>query len=498
MGFGSLDLAIVIAYLAGVTALGAYFRPAQRDVHDYFLGGGKTPAWAITLSIVATETSTLTIIGTPALAYAGNLAFLQLVLGYILARFIISFLLLPQYFTGQLYTAYQYIDRRFGGATRRLAAGLFLVTRALADGVRIWAIAIVVQLLLPRVFELVTGRTLEFAEFTAVVVVMLLTFVYTYLGGMKAVIWTDVVQFFIYVGGGLAALLWLLGDIPGGWSAVSAQYGHKLTVFDFTFSLTTTYTFWAGILGGTFLTLASHGTDQLMVQRLLAAPNLRASQRALIASGFIVFAQFVIFLLVGVLLYAHYTAPGNALPAAVAGHNDRIFPLYIVERLPSGLSGLMVAGVLAAAMSTSSATLNSLAASTVVDFYVPLRGGRDHPEASGQALLRLSRWTTVLWGFVLIGLAMLARAWGPVLEAGLTIASITYGALLGLFLLGRLAPRATSTGAAVGMAAGLAVMLYVFFGTRLAWTWYVLLGTLVTFSVGLAVSAALPRPSEKR
>jgi Na+/proline symporter len=303
-----------------------------------------------------------------------------------------------------------------------------------------------------------------------------------------------VVQFFIYVGGGVAALVCLLGDVPGGWGGVTSQLGHKLTVFDFTFSLTTAYTFWAGILGGTFLTLASHGTDQLMVQRLLAAPNSRSAGRALIASGFIVFVQFAIFLLVGVLLYAHYNAPGNALSAAVAGHNDRIFPLYIVERLPTGLSGLMVAGVLAAAMSTSSATLNSLAASTVVDFYQPLRGGSDEP----QALLRRSRWTTVLWGFVLIGLAMLARAWGPVLEAGLTIASITYGALLGLFLLGRLVPRATSTGAALGMAAGLAVMLYVFFGTGLAWTWYVLLGTLVTFAVGLAVSAALPRPSEKR
>jgi len=500
LGFGSLDLAIVIFYLAGVTALGAYFR-RQRSVHDYFLGGGQTPAWAITLSIVATETSTLTIIGTPALAYAGNLAFLQLVLGYILARFIISFLLLPQYFAGQLYTAYQYIDRRFGGATRRLAAGLFLVTRALADGVRVWAIAIVVQLLLPRIMEIVTGRTLEFAEFTAVVVVMLLTFVYTYLGGMKAVIWTDVVQFFLYVGGGLAALYCLLGDVPGGWGAVTAQHGAKLTVFNFTFSLTTTYTFWAGLLGGTFLTLASHGTDQLMVQRLLAAPSLRSSQRALIASGFIVFAQFLIFLLVGVLLFAHYNAPGNALPEAVTGHNDRIFPHYIVTSLPTGLSGLMVAGVLAAAMSTSSATLNSLAASTVVDFYLPrpsrgqpLRGGSDDP----QALLRRSRWTTVLWGFILIGLAMLARAWGPVLEAGLTIASITYGALLGLFLLGRLAPRATSTGAAVGMAAGLAVMLYVFFRTPLGWTWYVLLGTLVTFLVGLAASAALPSAGEKR
>jgi Na+/proline symporter len=230
-----------------------------------------------------------------------------------------------------------------------------------------------------------------------------------------------------------------------------------------------------------------------MVQRLLAAPNSRSAGRALIASGFIVFAQFLIFLLVGVLLYAYYTAPGNALPGGVAGHNDRIFPLFIVERLPTGLSGLMVAGVLAAAMSTSSATLNSLAASTVVDFYVPLRGGNADPES----LLRRSRRTTVLWGFILIGLAMLARAWGPVLEAGLTIASITYGALLGLFLLGRLAPRATSTGAAVGMAAGLAVMLYVFFRTPLAWTWYVLLGTVVTFTVGLAVSAVLPRGSAK-
>ncbi len=493
MGFGWLDLAIVIVYLAGVTALGAYFR-RQRGLQDYFLGGGATPWWAISLSIVATETSTLTIIGTPALAFGGNLAFLQLALGYILARFIISFLLLPQYFSGQLYTAYQYIERRFGGTTRRLAAGLFLVTRALADGVRIWAIAIVVQLLLPRVFQLLTGETLSFAELTAVVVVMLLTFVYTYLGGMKAVIWTDVVQFFIYVVGGLAALLCLLAEIPGGWNTVTTQLGDKLSVFDFTFSLTTTYTFWSGILGGTFLTLASHGTDQLMVQRLLAAPDLRSSQRALIASGFIVFAQFVIFLLIGVLLYAYYPFAGKPLPAFALEHPDRIFPLFIVEQLPTGVSGLLVAGVLAAAMSTSSATLNSLAASTVVDFYRPLFGAG----ADEAALLRRSRWTTVVWGFILIALAMLARSWGPVLEAGLKIASITYGALLGLFLLGRLVPRATPTGAAVGMAAGLAAMLYVVFGTTLAWTWYVLLGTLVTFLTGLLVSVLAPPPEAKR
>jgi SSS family solute:Na+ symporter len=486
VGFGSLDLIIVVAYLAGVTALGAWFRRRQRSIHDYFLGGGDTHWAAICLSIVATETSTLTIIGTPALAYAGNLAFLQLVLGYIVARFIISFLLLPQYFSGRLYTAYQYIEQRFGGPTRRLAAGLFLVTRALADGVRIWAIAIVVQLLLPRALKVLTGQKLAVAELTAVAVVMALTLVYTYLGGMKAVIWTDVIQFGIYMGGGLVALWSLLGQIPGGWSRVAAEAGSKFTMLDFSFSWTTSYTFWAGLLGGTFLTLASHGTDQLMVQRLLAARNLRDSRRALIASGFVVFAQFLLFLVIGVLLYVFYV---RVSPAEVFHNPDRIFPVYMVEQLPSGISGLMVAGVLAAAMSTSSGTLNSLAASTVVDFYQPLAG----KAVDTARLLRQSRWITVVWGLVLVGLAMLARQWGPVLEAGLTIASITYGALLGLFLLGRLAPRATPTGAALGMAAGLAVILYVKFFTPLAWTWYVLVGTVVTFAVGALLSLFLGR-----
>jgi SSS family transporter len=481
VGFGTFDLAIVLLYLAGVTALGAWFRRRQRTVHDYFLGGSDTHWLPLCLSIVATETSTLTIIGTPALAYAGNLAFLQLVFGYILARFLISFLLLPQYFAGQLYTAYQYIEQRFGALTRRLAAALFLVTRALADAVRLWAIAIVVQLLLPRAFELVTGRNLAVAELTAVLVVMALTLLYTYLGGMKAVIWTDVAQFALYVAGGLFALVSLVEQIPGGWPTVLAQAESKLQISDFSLSLTTTYTFWSGILGGTFLTLASHGTDQLMVQRLLAARGLRDAQKALIASGFVVLAQFLLFLVIGVLLYVYY---GQVPPAYGLAPTDRVFPLYMVNHLPAGISGLMVAGVLAAAMSTSSATLNSLAASTVMDFYQPLRGGNDTPEAT----LRRSRWATVVWGVLLIGLAMLARTWGPVLEAGLTIASITYGALLGLFLLGRFSSGATPAGAAAGMLVGLAAVLCIKFFTPLAWTWYVLAGTAVTYAAGLLAS----------
>lgn len=485
MGFGQLDLAIVIAYLAGVTTLGAYFRRRQQTIHDYFLGGGRTPWWAISLSVVATETSTLTIIGTPALAYNGDLAFLQLVFGYILARFIISFLFLPQYFSGQLYTVYQYIERRFGLLTRRLAAGLFLVTRALADGVRIWAIAIVVQLVLPRVVRLYTGEALPVAELTAVVVVMALTLAYTFLGGMKAVIWTDVVQFAIYVGGGLLALGSLLQQIPGGWATVTADAAQKFALFDFSFAWEKDFTFWAGILGGTFLTLASHGTDQLMVQRLLAARNLRDSQRALVASGFIVFAQFLLFLVIGVLLSVFYA---HAAPAEAVDNADKVFPAYVVAHLPTGLSGLLVAGVLAAAMSTSSGTLNSLAASTVVDFYRPRHGSTENPAD----LLRRSRWVTVVWGGVLTGLALLARDWGPVLTAGLTIASITYGALLGLFLLGRLVPRATPSAAALGMLVGLATMLGVKFFSSLAWTWYVLVGTVVTFLVGVLMSRLPP------
>jgi SSS family transporter len=480
LGFGLLDLSIVILYLVGVTLLGATFR-RQRNLEDYFLGGRAAPWWAISLSVVATETSTLTIIGTPALAYGSNLTFLQLVLGYVVARFLISVLLLPHYFAGRFITAYEYVERRFGPHARRLTAALFLTTRALADGVRIWAIAIVVQLVLARMFGLLTGRGFEVAELTAIVVVMGLTLFYTYLGGMKAVIWTDVAQLAIYLGGGLAAFGTLLGAIPGGWNTVVAEAGSKFTWLDFSFDLTRNYTFWAGVLGGTFLTMASHGTDQLLVQRLLAARNLRESQRALVASGFLVLGQFLLFLLIGILLYVHDLYQP---PAAAFANPDKIFPHYMIHQLPAGLGGLLVAGVLAAAMSTSSATLNALAASTVLDFSAGGAGRISSPEKN----LRRSRRLTLLWGAVLAGLAVLARRWGSVLEAGLTIASVTYGAMLGVFLLGRLVPGATARGAISGGVAGLATMLVVKFFTPLAWTWYVLVGTLATLAVGVLMS----------
>ncbi len=467
-----VDLGIVILYLAGVTLLGAWFRRGQKDVRDYFLGGRTAPAWALACSIVATETSTLTIIGTPAIAFGGNLGFLQLVIGYLVARVVLCLVLVPRYFQGEFYTAYQLLEKRFGGRVRSAGAGVFLVTRALAEGVRIAAVGKVVSLALG------TGSR------TAILIVTLLTLFYTFEGGLKAVIWTDVMQLAIYLAGSAAAFVLLLHRIPGGWgevSSVAAAAGGKLRVFDFSFSLTRSYTFWSGVLGGTFLSMASHGTDQTLVQRVLAARNERDGKAALLGSGVIVFVQFALFLVLGVMLFVFYQ---HAAPGVVPADPDQIFPAFIVTQMPPGIAGLVLAAILAVAMSNASGSLNSLASSSIMDFGGGAPGGAGR---SAGDLLRRSRWMTLGWGIVLGSLGL--APWGPVLVAGLTIASITYGAMLGVFLLGIWNSRANATGAIAGMLVGLATMVAVNRFTTLAWTWYVLVGTVVTFASGSIVSA---------
>ncbi|HXP71974.1 MAG TPA: sodium:solute symporter [Candidatus Dormibacteraeota bacterium] len=469
MQISPIDLAILILYLAGITLFGAYFRRGQNSLRDYFLGGRTAPWWAIACSIVATETSTLTIISTPGIAYGGNLKFLQIVLGYLVARVILCVVLIPQYFQGEFYTAYQLLEKRFGTRMRSAAAVVFLVTRALAEGVRISAIGKVVSVAFG------TGERIS------ILIIALLTLLYTFEGGMRAVIWTDVIQFALYLTGSLAAFLLLLHRIPGGWlevTRVAAAAGGKLTIFDFAFSLTKSYTFWAGILGGTFLTMASHGTDQTLVQRLLAARNEKDSKTALLASGVIVFVQFSLFLVLGVMLFvfAQHGAlqnPGN--------DPDRLYPQFVVHHLPVGLVGLVLASIFAMAMSNASGSLNSLASSSIIDI------GKLRIDQGPQPLGR-SRIMTLVWGIVLALLGLIH--WGPVLVAGLTITSITYGAMLGVFLLGTWNRRANESGALVGFVAGLALMLGVARFTPLAWTWYVFVGTIVTFSVGMLASVA--------
>src|SRR5881628_2508085 len=288
MGLDKFDFAIIALYLAGITLFGLRFRKRQRSLRDYFLADRSIPWWAIALSIVAAETSTLTIISIPGLAYDTNFTFLQVVLGYLAGRVIISFVLLPHYFRGDLYTAYELIERRFGRNLRSLTAGLFLITRAAAEGVRVYAVSIVV------------GIALGTSEIASIAIITALTLIYTFEGGLAAVVWTDVVQTVIYIGGTLVGLFTILHLVPGGWPAIHslAETAGKLRVFDFAPDFWRPYTFWAGVLGGTFLTTASHGTDQLIVQRLLAARGRRQSVTALLSSGVAILFQFALFLMV--------------------------------------------------------------------------------------------------------------------------------------------------------------------------------------------------------
>jgi SSS family transporter len=508
------DLALVALYLLAITLFGLRFSRKNKQgssLKSYFLADNTIPWWAIALSIVSAETSTLTIISIPGVAFGGDFGFLQIVIGYMLGRIVVAALFLPKYFRGEMLTAYQLIDRRFGHTLHKVTAGLFLLTRAAAEGVRVFAISIVVGIAIG------TGDTLSIAIISA------LTLLYTFEGGMAAVIWTDVVQMALYVAGTLVALFTLSSRIPGGWShihAVAAPLG-KFHIFNFALNLTTTYTFWAGVLGGTFLTMASHGTDQLMVQRMLAARNLRESRLALLSSGAVIFLQFTLFLLIGTGLFVFY---GNH-PQAFSSP-DRIFPTFIVQQMPHGVAGLLIAAILAAAMSNLSAALNSLASTTVVDFYLPWRSlrasknsvilseAKDPCILPGPAAIQppqpnttlISRLATVFWAIVLFAIAVYAiqhGGKGHVVETGLSIASVAYGCLLGVFLLGTLTRYATQRGAIVGMLCGFIFNLTLWLSPpnlpipHVAFTWYVLLGALVTFAIGTLASLILPKTRAK-
>ncbi|MGB6973059.1 MAG: sodium:solute symporter [Terracidiphilus sp.] len=486
MGLNALDLGIIVAYLAGVTLFGLRFRKRQGTIKDYFLAGNNTPWWAISLSIVAAETSTLTIISIPGMAYDKDFRFLQLVIGYLIGRVIVTLLFIPQYFRGELVTAYQLIERRFGQRLRTLTAGMFLVTRAAAEGVRVFAVAIVVRIALSGLFS---GLSDFGRDLCAIAIVTLLTMIYTFEGGMAAVIWTDVVQLTICLAGAVVAFFTILHLVPGGWETirtVGGQFG-KFRIFDYSWNFNATYTLWSGVIGGAFLTTASHGVDQLIVQRLLSARSERESKIALLSSGVAILFQFWLFLLIGAMLFVFYRL---FPPAAIFKRTDTIFPSFVVNHMPHGVSGLLISAILAAAMSNLSAALNSLSSATIVDFY-----GRMRPRSTEQRRVKLSRTATFGWAAVLFGLALLARHGGKVLEVGLSIASVAYGALLGVFLLGVLTQKTSEQGAMAGMFLGFVLNLYLWLFTSVPFTWYVALGSAATFTFGYSVSRLLPLAS---
>lgn len=467
----TVDWIIVLAYFAATVWLGERVGRGQTSVDDYFLAGRRMPWWSTALSIVGTETSTLTFVGVPAIAFGGDLGFLQVAAGYVVGRMVVAWLLVPAYFEGRISTAYELLARRFGGAVQQLASAIFIVSRCLADGVRLFATALVLQALLPMPLSVAIGAV------TGV------TLIYTLRGGLKAVIWNDAVQLLVYLAGAGAATLILLGKIPGGWAGareVLEPLG-KLDVLHWEWSWASPYTVWAGVLGGAALTTATHGTDQMFVQRLLACGTVRDSRRAVIASGLLVFAQMGLFLVIGSLLFVFYRPQGAALPFADA---DQAFPYFIAHELPAGLGGLVIAAVFAAAMSTLSSSMSSLASASTLDFALRRRGG------TGAGAMRLSHRATAVWAGVLALVAVVARSWGSVLEAGLTITSITFGGVLGVFLLGLSRWRLPQAAVALALAAGVAASLLAQQLTPLAWTWLTPLGAVVTVAAG-ALGAAV-------
>ena len=473
MKVAAIDYIIIVAYLVAIAIFGKFKGGKQKTVKDYFLGSKQISWWVISFSIVAAETSTLTFISIPGLAYLTNLNFLQLTFGYLLGRIIVAVYFLPAYHKGELFTAYTYLQNRFGDKTRSFASIVFLFTRTASDGVRLFATAIPLYLLL------------DVSPIFAIIIIAGVALMYTYTGGLKGVIWVDAIQMFIYLGGALLAGFYLINLLPGGINSIFSNpaVSSKLSVINWGFDsgvagfFSQPYTLISGIVGGAFLSMSSHGTDQLIVQRLLAAKSLSDSRKVIISTGVMVIIQFVIFLLLGVLLFAYY---GNLDIRA-----DEIFPKFIIEVLPAGIRGIIIAGLFAAALSTLAGSITSLSSSTMMDLYLPFK-----PNLDEKKNLLLSRLFTVFWSAMLILSAVIfMESPKSVVELALSIASFTYGGLLGTFLLGLLNKKAKQEDALAGFTSGIFVMIAVIALKLVAWTWFILIGVCVTLIVGSLLAA---------
>ncbi|MCU0342418.1 MAG: sodium:solute symporter [Ignavibacterium sp.] len=468
MQVSAIDYAIIILYLIGITVFGKLIGGKQKTVKDYFVGKKEVPWWVISFSIVAAETSTLTFISIPGLAYLTNLNFLQLTFGYFIGRIIVAQLFLPAYYKGELSTAYSYLQNRFGNKTRSLASVTFLFTRTAADGVRLFATAIPLYLML------------DISPMLAIVIMAMVALLYTFTGGLKGVIWVDAIQMFIYIGGAILAVIYLIKGIPGNISEMisSTEIFSKLSVFNLGFDqgfagfFSQPYTLLSGLIGGAFLSMSSHGTDQLIVQRLLAAKNLIESKKAIITTGIIIIFQFALFLLIGFLLYLYF--------GDLDMKSDEVFPKFIIEVLPSGVRGIIIAGLFAAALSTLAGSITSLSSSVIMDLYIPFQKTIDE-----QKNLLLSKLFTVFWAMMLIFSAFIfMESSKAVVEVALSIASFTYGGLLGIFLLGLSNNKIKQNNAIVGFISAIVIMSFIIVFKVVAWTWFIMIGVCVTLIVG--------------
>ena len=498
MGFSTIDMIIVIVYMAASAGIGAWIGRKQKDTTDYFLGGRQIPWLAVTFSIVATETSVLTFISIPAVSYLGNMTFLQIVLGYVIGRILVALVMIPAYYRGEINTAYHFLGNRFGQGMRNTASITFMVTRVLADGVRLFATAIPLALIIKGSGAFSSLSDGQF-YILSIVIIGILTIIYTYVGGIRAVIWMDVIQMVIYLSGAILAGILIVSKLKGGfasitqWAAPNNKFQWFYSGLDLGFKdfIRQPYTFFTALIAGAIFSLASHGTDQIIVQRVLTCRSKREGQKAISASGIAVFIQFFIFLLLGIMLYAFYG--GASYQELGLTRADGIFPKFIVEEMPVGISGLIVAALFAAAMSTLSSSLSSLSSAAVLDIYVPL-AGKGKTEAQ---LLRTSRLVTLMWGFILIAVAIaFIGLKGTVVEIALGIASYTYGGLLGAFLLGLLFKHASQRDAIIGFISAILVMTVVIQTVQIAWPLYTIVGSLTTILVGVISGSLFPRQNK--
>ncbi len=492
MTFSTIDVFIVITYMAVSIAFGFWMGRNQKGTTDYFLGGRHIPWLAVTFSIVAAETSVLTFISIPAISYQGDLRFIQLVMGYVVGRLVVAMIMIPAYYRGDIETAYHFLGKRFGQKMRNIAGITFMATRILADGVRLFATAIPLALILKNssFFASVSDKNIYIV---AIVAIGLATMIYTCFGGIRSVVWVDVIQMTVYVGGAILAVIIIISKLPSGLSVPSEKLQWFYIGSDLTFNqfIRQPYSFFVAFFGGAVFTLASHGTDQLIIQRVLACGSKSASQKAIATSGLLAFLQFALFLFLGILLFAYY----KGKPFAELGllRADGIFPKFIVEQIPSGICGFIVAALFAAAMSTLAGSLSSLASTTVLDIYVPLFG----KNKSQQHLLKLSRAATFIWGVILIITATIfINLKGTVVETALGIASYTYGGLLGVFLLGLFNKKAIQRDAIIAFFTAIIIMTIVIQTVKIAWPLYVVIGSTTAIVTGIISHSILgPKPN---
>jgi SSS family transporter len=523
--FSPGDWAVIVLYLLGIVGLGVWFGKDQRNTRDYFLGSKSVPWWGIGLSIVAAETSALTIIGVPTMAYGDNIAFLQMIFGYVIARIILAIVLVPHYFKGEIYSPYQLFANTFGPAARQTAGGFFLISETLAAGVRVYVASIPVKLMLgDKLLGFGTGDPI----LGAILLFVILSLIYTYVGGVKAVIWTDAVQFGLFLLGGLFALLYIPSLVDGGMGTVFAKAAaagklHCLNLVPSSgisvskFLLSAPFNIWMGIIGGTVMVLSSHGAEQLIVQRVLACRSVTDGRRALILSAVVIFPLFLIFLLVGAMLWVFYqTHPFQiALPEPRPGSgvkaNDFIFPIFMMTEVPHVLKGFLIVAILSAAMSSVSSALTSLASVSTMDFVKHVL-----PERTESFFLRFSRVSTVAWAVALIGIAYLSRQVEFVLNAAFSLRGLTSGALVGGLTLAVFWRRGRALPVVAGMLTSLVVMTAIqvlpqwsttkglwehTIGVTIFWPWYTLIGAVLTLSVawvlrGLGAPETAPQPAD--